>query len=90
MTVAKFQKTEGGKIQGATVIYHESDHNLGGRNLDWKLMQEIAKFFNEQSEGTNPLDYEANKIHRIKLLRAAQKAREDLTSSTDIVIDLTD
>ena len=36
ITFAEFRKT------GATILFHNSERNLGGRNLDYKIMEALS------------------------------------------------
>ena len=72
----------------AEIIEQKSDQNLGGRNLDYQLMEKISKTFYE--ENNEELDEEPinNKKSRLSMLAAIEKARITLSGDTETTINI--
>ena len=71
------------------VLLHESDQNLGGRDLDWLLLKSIASRFNEEHE----VDIMKNKKTVYKMLSKGEgipKCREALSADDTATVNQDD
>ncbi|CAG9327798.1 unnamed protein product [Blepharisma stoltei] len=66
------------------VLTHVTDRNLGGRDLDWKIMEFFASSF-EKKHGINLLH---NHRARSKMSIAVEKLRKMLSANTEAVLNL--
>ena len=72
------------------VVFDVSDKNLGGRNLDFKLLEWVAEHEDVKDQlAENNLDIVKNTKNRSKAIESIEKARKALSSDTDARIDLT-
>lgn len=78
VTIASF-------IQGKTkIICHKSDRNLGGRDLDWAILEAIGGEFAKKT-GADP---RKNPRCILRMLEAIEKARKVLSSTSDTPINI--
>lgn len=78
ITIASF-------VQGKTkIIIHKSDRNLGARDFDWAILQQIGGEFNEKY-GADP---RKNQRCIVRMLEAVEKARKMLSSVPDANINI--
>lgn len=78
ITIASF-------VQGKTkMLIHKSDRNLGARDFDWAILQQIGGEFNEKY-GADP---RKNQRCIIRMLEAVEKARKMLSSVPDANINI--
>ena len=76
VTIARFTN----EVQ-AEILIHDSDLNLGGRDLDWKVLEFIIdEFQKECNTESNPKD---SKKCCLKMLESAEKARIALSGDTE-------
>ena len=57
------------------IFFHNSDRNLGGRDLNYKVMEELSKEFQREFE-ENPMK---NVKCRLRMLESIEKARKILS-----------
>ena len=83
ITVAEFSKSEdeGYKIVGK-VLFHESDQNLGSRDLDWLLLMKIKRDIRTEHQ----IDLDEKPKSLITLLKAIEKAKIALSADTEATI----
>ena len=71
------------------VVFDVSDKNLGGRNLDLKLLEWVAEHEDVKDQlAENNLDIVKNTKNRSKAIESIEKARKALSSDSDARIDL--
>ena len=71
------------------VVFDVSDKNLGGRNLDFKLLEWVAEHEDVKDQlAENNLDIVKNTKNRSKAIESIEKARKALSSDSDARIDL--
>ena len=82
LTIAKYTTAaDTGKSFKAEILYCKSERNLGGRDFDWQIMEHLSKEKNIEHN---------NKVNLIKLLRAAAKAKKELTTSDYYCVEFDD
>ena len=78
VTIGEFTKTD------AKVLLHCSDRDLGGRDLDYKIMKMLSDSFKSDYDEDPSLDNRA----RLKMLDAAKYARTILSGDTETEINI--
>jgi len=78
VTIAAFKQKE------ARMICHKSDRNLGGRDLDYAMMQKIGEEFMTK-HGDDPRE---NVRCKLRMLETCEKARKMLSSDTESGISI--
>jgi len=66
------------------VLAHVTDRNLGGRDMDWKIME----FFSEGFEKKNGINLLHNHRARSKMAIAVEKLRKMLSANTEAVLNI--
>ena len=80
ITVAAFTATE------TVLIYNDSDPCLGGRDLDWSLLEYLCdKFTDEKGWSKNPKN---EKKSVARMLDAAEKLRSALTGDNEATLEI--
>ena len=74
----------GFKQQEARIIIHQSDRNLGGRDLDYQIMQKLGEEF-LQRHGDDPRE---SPRCRLRLFESIEKARKLLSGDTEANINI--
>ena len=69
VTIAGFQRNM------ARIYFHDSDRNLGGRDLNYKVMEELSKEFQREFD-ENPMK---SVKCRLRMLESIEKARKILS-----------
>ena len=78
VTIASFKQKE------SKIIVHKSDRNLGGRDLDYSIMQKVGEEFMTKY-GDDPRE---NVRCRLRMLETVEKARKMLSSDTESSINI--
>ena len=78
VTIAGFKQGQ------CRIIVHKSERNLGGRDMDWLIMQKCGEEFLKKY-GDDPRE---NVRCRLRMLEAAEKARKMLSSDTESSINI--
>ena len=85
LTVGQFGRKESKNV--LTAIEHLSDRNLGGRDLDWKILARINQVFVEEND---ELEREPRNDVKccISMLSAIEKARTILSADVEASITI--
>ena len=78
VTIAAFKQKE------SRIIVHKSDRNLGGRDMDYQVMQKVGEEFMKKF-GDDPRE---NVRCKIRMLETVEKARKMLSSDTESSINI--